>query len=595
MISVNLCPHVPTTVAFFLLSLLLYSNAACAADCLQPDIELTSQEAVDNFQAEYGGVAGCDTVTGTLHINSWTGIENLNGLAGLAHVDGHLIIEGGVDLSDISGLAALSGVGGDLVIRSNTVLSGLDGLSALEQVGGHLRLEENAISSTAGLASLATVAGDLVVQEYNLLNLEGLDKLERIGGNLEILECLALAHVSGLTALSFIGGDLVIYANEALLDLDGLSALQHIGGSLVLTSLVPMASTPLQDIIGLSALSSLGGDLIIDSTLLRTLDGLENLSKINGKVSLDWNSRLENVEGFRNLEEVGLDFKLSRSWYLNDTDGLRSLRRVGGDLELSLLPNLEEADGLSSLASVGGQLRVGYNDALSNLDGLSSLHDVHGLAINANNNLNDCLGLARLVDMFDDFEPGPGQEGSLMPDVGSEAIVADNARGCNSVDEILGSVPLAGLNAGLNDAWFHPRTDGQGFFIVIFPKIRQVFLSWFTYDIQRPAEDVIAYLGEPSHRWLTAQGEYAGSEALLDIWLTRGGIFDSAKPVPQWLDEGELLLEFTTCNAGSVQYDIASINKHGSIPIERVALDNVALCYELNASLEQSLEANGTQ
>ena len=66
------------------------------------------------------------------------------------------------------------------------------------------------------------------------------------------------------------------------------------------------------------------------------------------------------------------------------------------------------------------------------------------------------------------------------------------------------------INAGLNDAWLNSATSGQGFLITVFPERKEMFLAWFTYDTERPPEDVTALLGEPGHRWLTAQGPYDG-------------------------------------------------------------------------------------
>jgi M6 family metalloprotease-like protein len=137
------------------------------------------------------------------------------------------------------------------------------------------------------------------------------------------------------------------------------------------------------------------------------------------------------------------------------------------------------------------------------------------------------------------------------------------------------------INSGFNDAWFSPDTDGQGFFIIVFPQTRQVFLSWFTYDTERPPADVIAFLGEPGHRWLTAQGGYTGNQAVLEVWMTEGGVFDSAEPEPVRREDGEILLEFSGCNAGTVGYDIPSIGRQGVVAIERIVTDNVALCEEL--------------
>ena len=43
------------------------------------------------------------------------------------------------------------------------------------------------------------------------------------------------------------------------------------------------------------------------------------------------------------------------------------------------------------------------------------------------------------------------------------------------------------------------------------------------------------------------------------------------------------MVEFDTCNSGVVTYDIPSINGQGVVPIERIVLDNVPLCYVLNS------------
>lgn len=140
------------------------------------------------------------------------------------------------------------------------------------------------------------------------------------------------------------------------------------------------------------------------------------------------------------------------------------------------------------------------------------------------------------------------------------------------------------INPGINDAWYNPATVGQGFLITVFPDIEQVFLAWFTYDVERPPEDVTAMLGEPGHRWLTAQGPYEGGTANLTVFVTRGGIFDSGEP-PISTDpagDGTITLQFADCENGLIDYDITSVNRNGRIPIERIALDNVPLCKALS-------------
>ena len=136
------------------------------------------------------------------------------------------------------------------------------------------------------------------------------------------------------------------------------------------------------------------------------------------------------------------------------------------------------------------------------------------------------------------------------------------------------------INAGLNDAWYDPATDGQGFLIAVFPEIKQMFLAWFTFDIERPPEDVSAMLGEPGHRWLTAQGPYVGNTANLTIFVTEGGVFDAAEPAASTdpAGDGTMTLKFEDCTAGLVSYEITSLGISGETPIQRIVTDNVPLC-----------------
>ncbi|MGA9572931.1 MAG: peptidylprolyl isomerase [Lysobacterales bacterium] len=141
------------------------------------------------------------------------------------------------------------------------------------------------------------------------------------------------------------------------------------------------------------------------------------------------------------------------------------------------------------------------------------------------------------------------------------------------------------MNPGLNDAWYNPVTTGQGFFITVFPDLGLVNLAWFTYDTQLPADESAANLGSPGHRWLTALGPINGNTAVLNINIARGGLFDTATEIQNTDPEGSdgtITLTFSDCSTGVVDYDIPSISQQGSVPIQRVANDNVALCETLS-------------
>lgn len=142
------------------------------------------------------------------------------------------------------------------------------------------------------------------------------------------------------------------------------------------------------------------------------------------------------------------------------------------------------------------------------------------------------------------------------------------------------------MNPGLNDAWYYQPTDGQGFFITVYPDLGYAWLAWFTYDTARPPEDATADLGDPGHRWLTALGPIDGDRSVMNITITSGGIFDDPAEVERTDppgSDGTITLTFDSCSAGTVEYDIPSINRRGIIPIERVADDNLAICEVLSS------------
>jgi hypothetical protein len=336
---------------------------------------------------------------------------------------------------------------------------------------------------------------------------------------------------------------------------------------------------------GLSGLTKVDGELWIQgNNALTSLGGLSALTSVGIRLTIAYNAALTSLNGLSALSSVGELLWINDNNNLTTLDGLSALTNIDGDAFIQRNAALTNVDGLSALTRVGNVLNFGTNAALSNVDGLSTLQEVGWLALTGNPNLDDCRGLATLIDPIDDYVPGPGSSDSAYPDIKYEYGVSlgQNLHGCNSVSQILAKVPLLEMNAGLNDAWFSPETDGQGFFFIVFPESKQMFMAWFTYDTERPPEDVTAILGEPGHRWLTAQGGYQGNVATLDVYVTSGGIFDSPQPAAFAEQDGQVTVEFNTCNSATVSYAIPSIDRQDVVPIERIVLDNVSLCYLLD-------------
>jgi hypothetical protein len=72
----------------------------------------------------------------------------------------------------------------------------------------------------------------------------------------------------------------------------------------------------------------------------------------------------------------------------------------------------------------------------------------------------------------------------------------------------------------------------------------------------------------------------------MNIDIASGGIFDTATDI-QHTDppgsDGTIILTFDSCNSGTIDYDITSINQQGTVPIRRVADDNIVICEALKA------------
>ena len=86
---------------------------------------------------------------------------------------------------------------------------------------------------------------------------------------------------------------------------------------------------------------------------------------------------------------------------------------------------------------------------------------------------------------------------------------------------------------------------------------------------------------------LTAAGPIEGYQVLMNIEMTSDGIFE---PAPEIIrtdppgSDGTIILTFDSCNSGTVEFDILSINRQGIVPIQRVAGDNIALYEALNSN-----------
>lgn len=260
------------------------------------------------------------------------------------------------------------------------------------------------------------------------------------------------------------------------------------------------------------------------------------------------------------IADVPADGPVVNEFGRSNVRGTVAMAKLGGDPDsatsgwfVNLADNSENLDNQNGGFTVFGEV---IGDGMAVVDAIGELPRYN-------------IGLPAFTDT-PLYEFTPGEE--LLIENFVQATVTENTG------------PVDGdfaINAGLNDAWFNPETAGQGFFFNVFPDQGLFFLSWFTYDTERPPEDVTAILGEPGHRWITAQGSFEGNVATLDATLTRGGVFDSPLPEVENDTYGTVTVTFEGCNAATVTYDFPDPDVSGTVPVQRVVADNVTLCEAL--------------
>jgi len=140
------------------------------------------------------------------------------------------------------------------------------------------------------------------------------------------------------------------------------------------------------------------------------------------------------------------------------------------------------------------------------------------------------------------------------------------------------------INAGHSGAWFFPDTAGQGQFIDVVPEEQFMFISWFTYT--EPGSD-----NPFEQHWFTAQGNYSGNTAVLDLFETLGGKFDDPQEVTT-TKIGEVTLTFTDCGHGQMTYRLEEEELQGEFPLLRVIPGSDNVCKELSGNTTQAVDIN---
>ncbi|NPD48241.1 T9SS type A sorting domain-containing protein [Lentimicrobium sp. S6] len=220
--------------------------------------------------------------------------------------------------------------------------------------------------------------------------------------------------------------------------------------------------TSITNLDGLNNITQIDGGLSIYFNLnLSSLSGFSNLTHIGGDVSIFYNPELYSLEGLNNLNVVEGDLKLGEyeltvgNANFQDLSGLNGLNQIGGNLILFKNWSLSSLSGLENLSSVGQNIQIYSNENLINLNGLNNLSSISGVIIYNNIMLNDISGIKNInadsmstLTIFDNQQLSNCHVKSIcdyiaIPDASFDIL--DNNTGCDNIEEVEENCETTGI------------------------------------------------------------------------------------------------------------------------------------------------------
>ncbi len=205
------------------------------------------------------------------------------------------------------------------------------------------------------------------------------------------------------------------------------------------------------------------GDVLISSGNFDTLEGLEQITTIEGHLIILNTEFISSLTGLDNLTTIGKQLEILQNASLTSLVGLGALTTVTGNSDFnSRIANnnaLTSLDGLGNLTFMGGGLHVDANSALSNLTALNNLTSLGGNGADIDIRNNDVLtSLAGIQNINPtSFENLTISGNNLLSMCEVEAIcnylsiatnpavIATNAAGCNSRAQVEAACPPVGI------------------------------------------------------------------------------------------------------------------------------------------------------
>jgi hypothetical protein len=217
-----------------------------------------------------------------------------------------------------------------------------------------------------------------------------------------------ITNLNGLSQVTEITGDLYIYSpadNHPLADISGLNNITLINGRLSLVDLKNINAFNLFPNLLKIGSGNFGDGLSISGLTPETINGFNILANVSGDIAIQNTSALIYLNGFDNLTRIKPILSNSQaSLYFIDNSALASINGFGNLNEIAWEyyfvnnPNLMSLPNTPNLTAIGKSMTLWDDDAIMNFNGLNALTTLGGaINIKDNNALAGFFGLNNLA------------------------------------------------------------------------------------------------------------------------------------------------------------------------------------------------------
>jgi hypothetical protein len=139
-----------------------------------------------------------------------------------------------------------------------------------------------------------------------------------------------ISHSSNdMTEVNFFTGEIEIPSQAELIAFVNNNYTEVLGGFEILSSYTADWQSGVNNLKALKSIQHIKGDLIIRGSLIRSLEGLNNITVIDGNFEIDGARELKNFNALEKLIRVGEEINIYRNKSLSYMEGLGGLTSFG--------------------------------------------------------------------------------------------------------------------------------------------------------------------------------------------------------------------------------------------------------------------------